>query len=268
MSFSSNVKDELLRLPLGKSCCELMEISVLTQTVGSLQLKGGGRFNVTWRMESASLAKRLLQLLRDRLGVNPALSFIRQTRLGGRSISVLTLNDEDSQKLLMALHMMEQEEDGSYTLRRRAPRYVITRQCCRRAFLRAAFLGAGTMSAPEKSYNLEWTAEDATFRQMLFRVLEKSQLPALEHVRRDKNVVYMKKGQTIVDTLALMGAPSAMLQMENIRIQKQMRRNANRISNCDEHNSEKMVEAAQQQLEAIKIIDEVMGIDNLPPALR
>ena len=201
----------------------LTELSALTQTSGSLALKGGGRVRVAWRVESAALARRIFLLLRSCLSLTPTLHFVQHNRLGGQRTCVLALEDQDAQKLLLALHMMEQDEAGAISLRRTAPRHPMTRQCCRRAFLRAAFLGAGTMTSPEKGYHLEWVAEEPTLRQTLAKLLEKSGLPVHEHVRKGKNVLYLKGAQQIADVLALMGASGAMLQMENIRIQKQMR---------------------------------------------
>lgn len=137
MSFSSTVKEELVRLPLGKSCCMLHEIGALTQTSGSLSLRGGGKVRVTYRVENAALARRIFLLIRTRLGITPALHFVQHARLGGRRSCILTLDDEDAQKLLLALHMME-EENGTLTLKRTVPRHAMTRQCCRRAFIRGA----------------------------------------------------------------------------------------------------------------------------------
>lgn len=268
MSFSSQTKEELIRLKLEKSCCMLSELSALTQTTGSLSFRGGGRVRVTWRVESAALARRIFLLLRSRLSITPTLHFVQHNRLGGQRTCVLTLEDQDAQKLLLALHMMEQDEDGNISLRRTVPRHPMTRQCCRRAFLRGAFLGAGTMTSPEKGYHFEWIANEATLRQTLSKLLEKSGLPYHEHERKGQWVVYLKGGQQIADVLAIMGASGAMLQLENIRIQKQMRGDANRASNCDEHNAERMLNASEQQVEAIRRISLSRGLYTLPPALE
>ena len=159
MSFSSLAKEELLRLPLGKNCCVMSELSALVQTSGSLQLRGGGRVRVTFRVESAGLARRIFRLLGAGLELTPRLHFVQHARLGGRRSCVLTLEDEAAQKLLLSLHMMERGEDGGVTLRRTTPRHPMTRQCCRRSFLRGVFLGAGTMSDPEKDYHRIYIGE-------------------------------------------------------------------------------------------------------------
>ena len=268
MSFSSKVKEELLRQSLGKSCCSLSELSALTQTSGSLALRGAGRVQVTYRVESAALARRIFLLLRTRLDIVAKLHYVQNARLGGRRSCVLTLGDQDSQRLLLALHMMEQGEDGGVTLRRTAPRHPMTRQCCRRAFLRGAFLGAGSMTSPEKGYHFEWVADDGGLMKTIMRLLEKSDLPARAFERKGRQVVYLKGAQQIADALALMGASASVLDMENIRITKQMRADANRASNCDEHNSEKMLNAAEKQIDAIKLISIQRGLFTLPPGLQ
>jgi len=268
MSFSSTAKDELIRLPLGKSCCILSELSALTQTSGSLALRGLGRVQVTYRVENTALARRIFMLLRTQLNITAKLHFVQHSRLGGRRSCVLTLGDQDSQTLLIALHMMERDEEGHISFKRTAPRHPMTRQCCRRAFLRGAFLGCGSMTNPEKSYHFEWVAEDQSLRQTLAKLLDKSGLPVHEHVRKGQNVMYLKGAQQIADMLALMGANQAALEMENIRITKQMRAGANRASNCDEHNSERMLNAADEQIEAIKLISIQRGLFTLPPGLQ
>jgi len=267
MSFSSNVKDELIRLPLGKACCMLSELSALTRTSASLSMHGLGRILVSFRVENAALARRIFLLLRTQLGVTPKLYFVQHARLGGQRTCVLTLGDEGSQKLLLALHMVEKDEEGHVSFKRTSPRHPMTRQCCRRAFLRAAFLGAGTMTSPEKAYHLEWRADNESLYKELQRLVDKSGLPVHSCVRKGVPMVYLKSAQQITDALALMGASGSVLEMENIRISKQMRGSANRAINCDEHNSDRMVNAAAEQVEAIKLISIERGLSSLPPAL-
>ena len=254
MSFSSLAKEELLRLPLGKNCCVMSELSALVQTSGSLQLRGGGRVRVTFRVESAGLARRIFRLLGAGLELTPRLHFVQHARLGGRRSCVLTLEDEAAQKLLLSLHMMERGEDGGVTLRRTTPRHPMTRQCCRRSFLRGVFLGAGTMSDPEKDYHFELVAGEESLCATLEKLLEKSGLPVHMHQRKGKYVVYLKGCQHIADMLTLMGASAATMELENIRIKKEIRNQVNRAMNCDEKNAERQVSAAQKQVEMIKAI--------------
>ena len=267
-SFSASVKEELIRLPLGKPCCMLSEISALTQTSGRLAFRGGGWISASYRLDNAGTARRLFQLLKKRLNIAAKLHFVQSPQLGGRRSCVLALGTEDTRTLLNALHMAETDENGQIHMKRTVPRHPMTRQCCRRAFLRGAFLGAGTLTHPEKSYHFEWKAEDGRLAETLEKLLEKSGLPYQSYLRKGQRVIYLKGAQQISDILAVMGAGSSVLEMENIRINKQLRAAATRAANCDEYNSEKMLDAGHRQAEAIRRISLVRGLYTLPPALR
>ena len=267
-SFSGRLKEELVRLPLGKPCCQLSEIGAMTQTSGHLSFRGRGRITVQYRLENTGAARRLFQLLKNRLGVSPTLHFIQTKMLGGRRTWVLTLGEEDSRTLLAALHRIEVEEDGMITLKRSVPRHPLTRQCCRRAFLRGAFLGAGTMSNPEKGYHLEWKAEDERLAEAIHKLMEKEEIPFHSYERRGQQVIYLKGADRITEMLAMMGASGSVLEVENIRVRKQTRLRVTRASNCDEHNSEKMLDAALRQAEACRKISLKQGLFTLPPGLR
>ncbi len=268
MSFSSNVKDELCRLPLGKNCCMLSELTALYRTCGSLSFHGFGRVQVQYRTENAALARRIFRLLRARLGIMPRLHYVQHARLGGQRTCVLTVGDEDSQKLMLALNMTEQDEEGNIRYRRTAVRHPMTRQCCRKAYLRAAYLGAGTMSNPEKEYHFEITAADQSLVRELSRLLEKSGLPVNTYQRKGNTVVYLKGAQQISDAIAMMGATASVFALEDVRIRKQARGAANRAINCDEHNFQRMLDAADAQVEGIRKYVIVKGMRSLPPALQ
>lgn len=267
-SFAAAVKEELVRLPLGKTCCMLSEINSLTETSGQLAFRGAGRFSVSYRLDNTGVARRLYLLLKTRLGISPALHFVQTRQLGGRRRSVLTLNEADSRTLLNALHRLETDEDGQIRLRHTVPRHPMTRQCCRRAFFRGAFLGAGTVTNPEKGYHFEWTAEDDHLSKVLERLLEKNGMPFHMYERQGRRVVYFKRAEEISNILALMGAGKSVMSMENTRINKQLRETAVRAANCDEHNSEKMLDAGTRQAEAMRRLSESTGFSELPPGLR
>ena len=268
MSFSADAKAELIHLPMERDCCVVTELSALTQTTGSLSFHGGGRISVTWQVENAALARRIFRMLKDGLGFTPTLQFVQHARLGGRRTCVLTVGEEEAPRLLTVLRMMEPDEDGQLTLRRTLPRPQVTKACCRRAYLRGAFLGAGSVTSPERGYHLEIVCRDEYLRELVNRQLERAGIRALHRVRRGSDVLYLKEAQAVADTLAMMGASQAVMKFENVRITRQMRGEANRASNCDEHNTERQLTASQEQVEAIKLLAIHQGLFTLPPALR
>lgn len=248
MSFSGQVKEEILRNPPEKHCCMLSELSALTQSCASLRLAGGGRVKVVYEVESAPLAKRIFILLKKRLEITPVLEFARHKRLGGRRVSILTVQEADSRRLLIALRMLRESEEGM--VYRGVPRAAMTRRCCRAAFVRAAFLGAGALTSPDKGYHLEFVSSGAR-AETLMNILEKSGVQSAVVKRRGADVVYLKKGDDVVSCLALMGAHQAMMEMENVRIRRESRNQANRARNCDEANLKKQLSAGARQAQAI-----------------
>lgn len=268
MSFSGDVKEELLRLPMGKPCCMLSEIAALTQTTGSLGFQGAGRFSLTWRVESAALARRLYTMLKQSQGVSPSVEYVRHTRLGGRQASELTLSGEDATTLLVELGMMVREEDGSTTLKRTTARPVLTRGCCRRAFVRGAFLGAGSMTNPEKAYHFEIVAGDEALKTYLLRCFDKTGIDMHACLRKGQQLVYLKKSESISAILTFMGATGAMMELENTRITRQMIGNINRASNCDDHNFERTQQSSDKQVKAITLLSIHRGLNTLPKALE
>ena len=268
MSFSSDTKDELLRAVVDKPCCMLAELAALTQTSGSLGFSGGGRFSLTYQVENAALARKLFTLLKRRFGATPTLHFVSHARLGGQKTCVLTLSGEGAARLLAELGMGDLSESGVFTLRHTRPRPKINRQCDRRAYLRASFLGAGTVTSPEKAYQIEWTASDEHHRQLIEKLLISGGLAPKHHLRRGREVIYLRGAQPVADALALMGASAAVMDLENTRITKEMRQKANRVNNCDEHNGERMLNAGSDQCDAIRLIGIQRGLSTLPHALE
>lgn len=265
MSFSAGVKEELLRIQPEKTCCMLSEISAFTQSCASLRLAGGGRVKVVYETENGALAKRIFLLLKKRLEITATLSFTRYPRLGGRRAYLLTVNEQDSRHLLVSLRMLREEEEGDVF--RGVPRAAMTRRCCRAAFLRAAFIGAGAMNNPDKGYHMEFTTS-LNRAEILTGILEKSGMPCGVTQRRGNAVVYIKKGDDVVNALALMGAHQSLMEMENIRINRDSRNYANRARNCDEANLKKQLSAGARQAEAITAYSLKHSLGGLPRDLQ
>ncbi len=265
MSFSAGVKEELLRAQPEKSCCMLSEISAYTQSIASLRLAGGGRVKVVYETENTALAKRIFILLKKRLEITAALSFTRYARLGGRRACLLTVNEQDSRHLLVSLRMLREEEGGSVF--KGIPRAAMTRRCCRAAFVRAAFLGAGSMSDPENGYHMEFVSSQSR-AEVLTGILEKSGLSCGVTDRRGNKLVYIRKGDDVVSCLALMGAHQSLMKMENVRILRDSRNQANRATNCDQANLNKQLSAGAKQAAAITAYSLKRSLGGLPKELQ
>ena len=265
MSFSSQVKGELFKSFPEKACCMLSELSALTQTCASLRLSGKGRVRVVYETENSDLAKRIFLLLKRRMEIVPSLEFNRHKRLGGRRLSILSVSEAESRRLLIALRMLEESEGGPVF--RGVPRTAMTRRCCRGAYVRAAFLGSGAITDPEREYHLEFTSTGSR-TETLTKILEKSGIPPLVTTRREAKVVYLRKGDDVVNCLALMGAHRSLMQMENTRIARDARNQANRGTNCDTANLKRQLSAGEKQARAIVNYSLAHSLGGLPKELQ
>lgn len=274
MSFSSQTKGELARVVPTKKCCMLAEITGFLRVAGSLRLVGGGKFTIVASTENPAIARHYKTLIREYFGSNAGIE-VGNSQVPGKArgsyryrYSLVIRPDEKSLQILRETGMILIKEgndflsDGIY-------QPIIRNKCCKKAYLRGLFLGVGTMSDPRKSYHLEFVLNSSQVAQELKRLIGSFvDLSAGLIERGEEHVVYMKRAEYISDMLGIMGANEAMLEFENIRIGRGLRREVNRISNCDNANVDRTLSAAEQQIKYIELIDAKLGLDNLDPVLR
>ena len=167
-------------------------------------------------------------------------------------------------------------EEGSLTIPVRLMRERLTpdlcgtlrRSCCKRAFLRGAYLCIGSMSNPGKSYHLEFDCVKEERAKLLRELIADFDIPAKIARRKKYYVVYVKEGSAICDMLNIMGAHVSMMDFENYRIVKEVRNSVNRKVNCETANITKTVNAAAAQVRDIELIRETCGFGRLPETLR
>ena len=148
------------------------------------------------------------------------------------------------------------------------PKRIISEESYKRAYIRGAFLGGGSISNPEKTYHLEFVTHNLDYAKELSDLINSYGLSSKVIQRKSSYVIYIKEGEQIVDLLNIIGAHSSLLELENIRIMKEMRNNVNRLVNCETANLSKTVNAAVRQVESIKMIQNEIGLNRLPKNLR
>jgi hypothetical protein len=179
----------------------------------------------------------------------------------------LLSDDETETKVIQALHLRD-PESGSLALDVPVNVLLVRNSCCQRAFLRGAFLCVGSISDPEKGYHLEFVCDRRSQAEQLQSILQEFQIEAKIIKRKKYDVVYMKEGSAIVDLLNVMEAHVSLMNLENLRIVKEMRNSINRRVNCETANISKTVTAASKQIEDILLIRDKYGFENLPENLR
>lgn len=264
MSFSSDVKKELALIKPEKECCALSELCAMYATMGSLSLLGLGKIKVEFSSESLSVCRSAYTLLQQTLGITPQIQYVSNARFGGTRKCVLIIGPIQSPTLLKALGMMD--ESGSF--RSYTPRLPVSRMCCMRAYLRGVMLGGGTMSNPEQGYHLELPVRDGEMQNTTAKCLQRMGLPIRLSERREHTYFYFKQSDQIVDFLTLLGANTSVMQIEDLRVKRQVMETVNRAMNCDSANLQKQMNASQQQVEAIRRLIESDRFTTLPPSLQ
>jgi len=233
---------------------------------GSLSVGEGGRLGVVVRTDSAGTARRVYRLLEERLGIKPELRVAKRARLGPRHSFELRLDGEQTRRTLGEAMLLA--KTGSPVLGGAPPEKVVSRDCCRRAFLRGAFLMCGTVLSPEKQYHLELVLPGAKLAAGVIRMMGNYRLRAKITARKRWFVVYLKESESIADCLSVMGAHEARLEVENVRIVKGLRNDVNRAVNFETANLNKTVDAGGRQAESIEYLISRIGADVLPEKLR
>ena len=260
MSFSNEVKNELARLEGQNACCDKAELYGLLKMSGAIILNGRN-IGIHFSTENAALARRMLQLLKTNFKVMTEVVITRSRRLKKNNrYQVRVLPSQEVGQALEELQLLTGIAEGKHKL--------LGTGCCRRAFLRGAFMAGGSVSRPAGDYHLEMVTGNYEFADLIKTVIQGFSMPAKMTDRKSEYIVYLKEGNAIISFLSVIGAHNALMEFENVRIIKEMRNNVNRIVNCETANLSKTVQAAVEQVESIKFIEEVMGFAKLAPALR
>lgn len=248
MSFSSEVKEELSR-HLGKSRhCQVAELAALIAFDGKMSEPERDSDKIS-DFENEHLNETFHLLVRKIFGIEEL-----QTH-------------EERKKTLETVKMWNQREKIP-AVRDTVNGILIQQTCCKRAYIRGAFLACGSISDPNKSYHFEIVCRTIEQASQLRDVINSFDMDAKIVARKKHQVVYLKEGAQIVDILNIMEAHIALMNLENVRILKEMRNSVNRKVNCETANISKTVNAAVKQLEDISYIKETAGFDSLPDNLK
>ena len=267
MSFSGDVKQELARHISEARHCMIAEVSALIQMAGEIKVSEDGKFTIKFQIENAAVARKYFTLIKKTFRINTEVSLRRNTTLKKNQIYMLYITDHKvCIKILQATGIIDDTSQGM--LRTDISPITVQKICCRRAYLRGAFLGSGSVSDPEKGYHLELVSPNEEYAVSLRNLINKFGMDAKIVMRKNNYVAYLKEGAQIVDLLNIMGAHVALMELENIRIVKEMRNNVNRLVNCETANINKTVSAAVRQVQDINYIEGVMGLAALPQNLE
>jgi DNA-binding protein WhiA len=213
--------------------------------------------------ESPAIARRIYKLIKDFYQIESDILVRRKMRLKKNNTYVVRLRYH-ARELLTDLGII----DG-LSIREDVPLELLKNDLMIRSYLRGAFLAGGSVNNPETSrYHLEIYSLYEEHNETIAKLINRYHLNARTTSRRSGYIVYLKEAEKIANFLQLIGATSAMLKFENIRIVRDMRNSVNRLVNCENANMDKVANASNRQIENIRFIDERVGLNQLPPKLQ
>lgn len=242
MSFSGEVKEELAKRISTARHCQIAELAALMHFCGQYGQDENGAFTVGFQTENEAVVRKGFTILKKTYNIDTGVA----------------LSEHKMQGILLKIGNLEEPVN----------RILIRNTCCKRAFLRGAFLSVGSISDPAKGYHLEFDCPDGAKAGQLKEVMGYFGIESKIILRKKYHVVYLKEGAGIVDLLNVCEAPVSLMNLENLRILKDMRNSVNRRVNCETANIAKTVNAAARQVEDIEYLRAYYGFENLSENLR
>ena len=265
MSFSSDIKEELIRIRVKKAGERLSQLSGATFTAGGIRISG--RPALFYHTENPGVAKHIASIA---LSLYEADAVVEEKRVEHRKKPYyeVTLAGKEIDRMLSETGAMTQSENGLKLLSE-IPDVVFKTEDNKRAFLRGCFLGGGSCVDPKRGYHFETVFRSRSAADAVREMMRSFSLGAKTSVRNgDRYLVYLKDGDDVSGMLALIGANVSALSLENVRVEKDMRNYINRTSNCETANLDKQVVASIRQRAAIAVIEKHVGIRSLPASLQ
>jgi DNA-binding protein WhiA len=262
MSFAAQTKKELTLIETD-GCCERAELSALIRMNGSVSLSSR-KVVLDISTENAAIARRIYSLVKKHFNVHVELLVRKKMRLKKNNVYIVRMPSM-VQEVLAELRIVSE----GFLFSAGIDKDMIRKPCCKRSYLRGAFLAGGSVNNPEgSSYHLEIASMYQEHCEALVELANKFDLNARCIERKKGFVFYIKEGEKIIELLNIIGAHQALFKFEDVRIMRDMRNSVNRIVNCETANLNKTIGAAVRQIDNIKLLQKEIGLENLPDKLR
>lgn len=256
ISFSGNAKAEICRSFPQKHCCALAQCFGILLFCNSFT---GECIRII--TESREFASLIPKLFKKAFGI----TFDQMPDPDGIGKLVFQIQQSDKISVIMKSYGFDPKD--TLSLHINLP--VVEDECCKTSFLKGAFLAGGSVTDPSKGYHLEFaTSHQSVAREAYAFVQEVLGFNPKSASRGGGQVLYLKHSELISDCLTFLGAPIAAMGVMEARLEKELNNKVNRRCNCDEANTSKVVEAAQEQIAAIRVLQERGLFEDLPPKLK
>lgn len=262
MSFASEIKKELTTIEVGE-CCVLAELTALIRMNGAISLSKHD-YSLDIQTENAAIARRIYTLIKSAYAFPIELLVRKKMKLKKNNVYIVRMKQGVS-TMLVDLEILQEP----FTFIRTISNKFLKKNCCKRSYLRGAFLAGGSINNPEtSSYHLEIFNFYKEHNDALCELVNTFDLRARTLERKNGYIVYLKEAEKITAFLSIIGAHNALFKFEDVRIVRDMRNSVNRLVNCETANLNKTIGAAFRQIENIKLIERTVGLNKLPDKLQ
>lgn len=269
MSFSLSVKNELLENE-NLGCCAGALLSAIIHTGGSINISRRGLFaEIT--TENEKLAETFAALLKCVFGAEAEISGNKKSSLKKHILFTVQTPPKISEEILKELGIIKLDQNNHRQIVSGIDKYITEQKCCKISYIKGALLSCGSITADagkNSGYSCSFVLSNAQIAEDLKTILDDFGIRCKIAERINNYIVYIKESESICDLLALLGASKSFLDLQNIIINREMKNNTNRQTNCIVANIDKTVNAAIKQIEAINKIENAAGLGFLPPHLR
>ena len=270
MSFSTDIKNEILSNTIENECCKIAYLTGLIKTISELSLSAGKMF-LEFNSDNMALLENINKLTTSLYGESGEIFMDTDSVLKKKDRFILKLNNSVTLSLLKDCELMNNQNeikaiDHNLT-------YTLANDCCKRYFIIGIFLGCATTNIVLKSinpdvkhsggYHLEFVLSNQRTANQLLDLLDEINIPAKTTIRKKQYIVYIKEAELVSDMLAYVGASNCVVALQNEITIRQVRNSVNRQNNCMSGNINKTIDAAMRQIESIQIIEEKIGIVSL-----
>lgn len=266
MSFAADVRGELARLKTEDICCVKSELASVLLASGGIAWRGLNRYALSITASDGAAVRRYFSMLKRHWGIAGEIRVLSGDTLNHMTRYRLVIGEADAAGLLEALGLVE--NPGPFGILQVPDDTITQYACCKKAFVRGAFLMCGAISPPDKQYHFEIAGPSEAYAKRIAECLDYFEIDCAVTQRKAKYVAYIKRAEAISDALTLLGASSAVLAFENTRVRKEVSNRVNRQMNFDASNINRVVEAAEALIRDIQYIDSELGLEKLPAPLR
>ena len=267
MSFSADVKDEVSRAIRTARHCRIAELAAIFSMCGSVMISANDNYAIKITTENVLVARKFYKLVKMVFEVNAEITIKPGKKLNKGNIYTIIIRKNDSAvKILKAFRILDENMNIQGNV---VTGNLLTQQaCCKRAFIRGAFMASGSISDPARFYHFEIVCDCEEKAVQLRDMINSFDLNAKVVMRKKNYVVYIKEGTQIVEALNIIEAHVSMMDLENVRILHEVRNTVNRRVNCETANLKKTVTTARKQIKDIEYIRDTIGLSSLKEGLE